>query len=92
MHQHVALKPRAVLVEDHAVRRAPDRGLGGVADGDVAGAGRSADAKALAIRLLCGAAGGAIIGANTAPAPRCARVAYDDYGDRVCVRHSLSGY
>ena len=36
-----------------------------------------------------GAATGAIIGANTAPAERarCARFAYDRYGDRYCVRY-----
>ncbi len=35
-----------------------------------------------------GAATGAIIGANTAPDDRrrCARVAYDRYGDQYCVR------
>ncbi|MDB5649394.1 MAG: hypothetical protein JWL62_914, partial [Hyphomicrobiales bacterium] len=39
-----------------------------------------------------GAAGGAIIGANTAPQRRCARVAYDAYGDRVCVRYYRDSY
>ncbi|MDB5595965.1 MAG: hypothetical protein JWM36_2926 [Hyphomicrobiales bacterium] len=73
-----------------------DRAVGGAAIGGLTGAAIGGLATGRAGGALVGgaigAAGGAIIGANTAPAPRCARVAYDEYGDRVCVRYYRSGY
>ena len=68
-----------------------DRTVGGAVLGGVAGAvvggavtGRAGGAV---VGGLVGATAGAIVGANTTPRRRCARTAYDEYGNVVCVAY-----
>lgn len=60
--------------------------LGGLAGAAIGGAATGRVGGALAGGVL-GAASGAIIGGATAPRPRCARIGFDYYGNRVCTAY-----
>ena len=68
--------------------RTTDGALIGGASGAVIGGLATGRASGALVGGALGAATGAIIGANTEPRHRrrCARVAYDRYGEQYCVR------